>query len=97
MAQLLNPDLGDHPGMIERGLYRYVRHPLYTLSILFIWLTPVLTWNALALNIGVTLYMVIGSYFEERKLLDAFGEEYAGYRQRTPMLVPGLKARKATV
>ena len=33
------------------GLYRYVRHPLYTFSILFLWLTPVMTRN-LALLYG---------------------------------------------
>ncbi|MFN7037866.1 MAG: methyltransferase family protein, partial [Bellilinea sp.] len=72
------------------GLYRWVRHPLYTCSLLFLWLMPVMSWNLLALNLGVTLYFIIGSRFEEDKLLDEFGEAYAEYRRRTPAFLPRL-------
>ncbi len=75
---------------VERGLYRWVRHPLYTCSLLFLWLTPVMTCNLLALNLGVTAYFIIGSRFEEDKLLDEFGEAYAAYRRRTPAFIPRL-------
>ncbi|HLF89814.1 MAG TPA: isoprenylcysteine carboxylmethyltransferase family protein [Anaerolineales bacterium] len=77
--------------LVVNGLYRWVRHPLYTAGMLFIWLTPVMTVNWLALYIGVTIYTVIGAMFEERKLVKAFGKEYEEYRKRTPMLIPGLK------
>jgi methanethiol S-methyltransferase len=70
------------------GLYRYVRHPLYTCGLVFLWLTPVMTWNLLALALGLTAYILTGIYFEERKLLREFGEEYAEYCRRTPMLIP---------
>lgn len=76
--------------LIVNGLYRWVRHPLYTCTLLFLWLNPVMTWNVLALNLGVTLYMWIGSIFEERKLVDQFGEAYVEYRKKTPRIVPGL-------
>jgi protein-S-isoprenylcysteine O-methyltransferase Ste14 len=46
--------------------------------------------NSLTVYIGATIYILIGTYFEERKLLREFGEEYAKYRQNTPMLIPGL-------
>ena len=75
------------------GLYRYVRHPLYTAGLVFIWLTPVMTFNLLALNLGLTIYLVVGAMFEERKLRREFGEAYARYQDRTPMLVPGLIRR----
>jgi protein-S-isoprenylcysteine O-methyltransferase Ste14 len=51
---------------------------------------PVMSWNLLALNLGVTLYFIIGSRFEEDKLLDEFGEAYAEYRRRTPAFLPRL-------
>ena len=73
------------------GLYRFVRHPLYSAGIIFIWLSPVMTANLLLLNIGLTVYIVAGAWFEERKLLHEFGEAYAEYRKRTPMLIPGLR------
>jgi protein-S-isoprenylcysteine O-methyltransferase Ste14 len=77
--------------LVIHGLYRYVRHPLYTAGLIFIWLTPYLSWNWLAVNLSFTIYIFIGAYFEERKLLLEFGEAYAEYQHRTPMLIPGLQ------
>ena len=76
--------------LVINGLYRLVRHPLYTFSLLFIWLTPTVSQNSLTVYIGATLYIFIGAYFEERKLLREFGAAYAKYKQNTPMLIPGL-------
>jgi protein-S-isoprenylcysteine O-methyltransferase Ste14 len=76
--------------LVTRGLYRAVRHPLYTFSMLLLWLSPSVSQNSFALYLGVTLYFIIGAYFEERKLLRDFGEAYAEYKRRTPMLIPGL-------
>ena len=76
--------------LVTRGLYRVVRHPLYTFSLLFIWLSPTASQNSLTVYIGATLYVLVGIYFEERKLLCEFGDDYARYKQNTPMLVPGF-------
>lgn len=76
--------------LVTRGLYTLVRHPLYLFSILFLWLSPSMSMNSLVFNIGVTLYFIIGAYFEERKLLRDFGEAYAEYKRRTSFLIPGL-------
>ena len=77
--------------LITRGLYRYVRHPLYIFSLLILWLSPGLSLNSLIVYLALTIYILIGIIFEERKLLREFGKEYADYRSTTPMLVPGLK------
>lgn len=77
--------------LVLTGLYRWVRHPLYTCTYLFLWLTPVMTWNLLALNLGVTIYMYIGTFFEERKLVEQFGKDYEEYRAQTPRIIPGLR------
>jgi protein-S-isoprenylcysteine O-methyltransferase Ste14 len=91
LRQILLPEDTSPPKMVTDGLYHYVRHPLYTSGLVIIWLAPVMTCNLLALNLGLTGYILVGAYFEERKLLAEFGEAYAAYRQRTPMLVPGLR------
>lgn len=78
------------PGLVTTGLYRWVRHPLYTAGLAFLWLTPGMTANRLALYICLTLYIIIGAWFEEKKLLREFGKEYADYRSKTPMLIPFL-------
>jgi methanethiol S-methyltransferase len=76
--------------LVIHGLYKVVRHPLYTFSLLFLWLTPSVSQNSLTVYIGSTLYILIGTYFEERKLLHEFGEAYSDYKKSTPMLIPGL-------
>jgi protein-S-isoprenylcysteine O-methyltransferase Ste14 len=65
-----------------------VRHPFYTFFLLFLWLTPAMTVNLLVVYFALTVYIHIGIYFEERKLLRDFGEQYAEYRVVTPMLFP---------
>lgn len=69
------------------GLYRWARHPLYTAGLVIIWLTPVMTTNVLIFNLGLTLYLIIGAKFEERKLLREYGEAYRQYQQHTPMFL----------
>ncbi len=80
--------------LVTGGLYRLVRHPLYTAGLLFLWLSPTVTVNSFTLYVGATLYILIGAAFEERKLLREFGQAYADYRSRTPMLIPGLRLGK---
>lgn len=90
LRQVFFPDTNPSPHLVTGGLYHYVRHPLYTAALVFIWLLPILTWNLLALNICLTIYILVGVQFEERKLLLEFGEPYAEYRRQTSMLIPGL-------
>jgi protein-S-isoprenylcysteine O-methyltransferase Ste14 len=74
------------------GVHKIVRHPLYLGTVLVLWSVflffPSLT-NLLAC-IMITLYVVVGSYFEERKLVQIFGKEYKIYQQNIPMFVPGI-------
>jgi protein-S-isoprenylcysteine O-methyltransferase Ste14 len=74
------------------GLNRYVRHPLYFGTLLFVWglffVFPFL--NSLLACIVITLYTVLGAVLEEKKLIKQFGEQYVLYKEQVPMLVPGL-------
>lgn len=91
LDRALDPSrLQDPPQLVTSGLYRHIRHPLYTFTMLFLWASPTLSWNSLALNLGVSAYFVIGSIFEEQKLLDEFGAEYVEYRRRTGAFLPRL-------
>jgi protein-S-isoprenylcysteine O-methyltransferase Ste14 len=91
--QMLVTGSTSQPEMVTSGLYRWVRHPLYTAGLAFIWLTPIMTSGLLALNIGLTLYLVVGAIYEERKLVREFGDAYTRYQKQTPMLIPGLIRR----
>jgi methanethiol S-methyltransferase len=89
--------IGDSKGsshLTTSGLYHYVRHPLYSSGLAFIWLIPVMTVNLLVIIIALTVYVVVGAYFEERKLRQIFGDEYQQYATITPMFIPFLKGNK---
>jgi methanethiol S-methyltransferase len=90
-ALLGKPAGAEKPHLVTTGLYRWVRHPIYFFALLFLWAQPQVSWNSFAFIIGSSLYLWIGSIFEERKLLAEFGQVYADYRDRTPALIPGLR------
>lgn len=91
LRQLISPLSGEPSQLQVRGLYRWVRHPLYSAGLLFIWLTPMMTASVLAFNLGLTAYIYIGSLFEERRLVAEFGQTYRDYRCRVPRLIPYLR------
>lgn len=74
------------------GLLQYVRHPLYSGSILlfigFFLYIPTLI-NMISSSLAI-VYFLIGIQFEEKKLIRLFGERYLEYKKNTPMLVPRL-------
>jgi len=76
--------------LITGGLYHFVRHPLYTFSLLILWFSPSMSLNSFIVYSALTLYVLIGIIFEERKLFREFGQQYEEYRSVTPMLIPGL-------
>ncbi|NCP88374.1 MAG: hypothetical protein CO094_08175 [Anaerolineae bacterium CG_4_9_14_3_um_filter_57_17] len=76
--------------LITSGLYAWVRHPLYSAGLVFIWLTPQMTVNRLTLWSILSIYILIGAWFEERKLRRDFGEDYAQYQAKTPMFIPNF-------
>ena len=82
----------EKPGkLVKSGFYRVMRHPLYTFGLLFIWLSPNMSVNSFIVYVSMTVYILVGVYFEERKLLREFGQEYADYKSVTPMIIPGTK------
>lgn len=92
LRQILGGESGGR--IVKSGLYRYVRHPLYTAGLVFIWLAPAMTINRFVLFSSLTLYIIIGAYFEERKLTREFGMDYIEYKAKTPMLVPFFQIKR---
>ena len=77
-----------------RGLYKYVRHPLYSAGFVLMWCSPVMTRNSLLVSVCLSIYMFVGAIFEERKLIIEYGDIYRDYRKIVPMLIPWLKWNK---
>jgi protein-S-isoprenylcysteine O-methyltransferase Ste14 len=68
-------------------LHRFVRHPWYSFGLVIVW-TRDMNEAMLVSALAITLYFVIGSRFEERKLIALHGDSYSRYRKRVPGLLP---------
>jgi protein-S-isoprenylcysteine O-methyltransferase Ste14 len=78
--------------VVEEGLYRYIRHPMYS-SLLF------LGWGAFFKNITpltfglvlvVTGLLIAAARVEERENIRFFGAAYKAYMKRSRMFIPWL-------
>lgn len=94
IKQFTQPEEDHENNLKIKGFYRIVRHPMYLFSILLLWLLPYMTDLLLAWVISSTLYFMLGSIPEERKLLVKFGGAYREYRKEVAWLIPGIKCRK---
>lgn len=63
--------------------YRYVRHPMYLGSAIGMWSASRMTFGHLLFSAGMTVYLVVGAWFEEMELQKRYGEPYLEYRQRS--------------
>lgn len=82
-----NSQAEDQEKFVIGEFHRFVRHPWYTMAIVLIWcreMDPIMLTSAIML----TLYFIVGSRLEERKLVQYHGEIYERYRKKVPGLVP---------
>ena len=64
-----------------------VRHPLYSGAFLILWanaLSPLQLWTA----IWGSFYLIVGTYFEERKLISVYGDAYRQYQKNVSRYFP---------
>jgi protein-S-isoprenylcysteine O-methyltransferase Ste14 len=75
------------------GILTYVRHPIYSGTILIIigYLLYIPKLSSLIVTGSVFVYLAIGIYLEERKLLSEFGQRYLDYKKRVPAIIPKIK------
>lgn len=87
VAEPLADQLGEGGALRISPLHRFVRHPWYSLGLLFVW-SHEMDLALLTGAIAITLYFAIGSRLEERKLIAWHGETYRRYQKRVPALIP---------
>ncbi len=75
-----------------RGVYSWVRHPMMLGGLLFL-LTSGPSLNNLAYTAMYAAYMVIGGYYEERRLVRIFGDTYRRYQAQVGAFVPRFGRR----
>jgi protein-S-isoprenylcysteine O-methyltransferase Ste14 len=74
------------------GLLGIVRHPMYFAVVVILWCHS-FTIADVIVNAVLTIYVVIGTFLEERKLVNEFGDSYIRYKKKVPMLIPFTKWR----
>jgi methanethiol S-methyltransferase len=86
--QNYNSELDEDMTLTIGGPYRFMRHPLYFFSIIFLLFRPVMDLFYLTFFICVVIYFYVGAYFEEKKLVNYFGDVYVNYKKMVPGIIP---------
>lgn len=87
LSQLRHPEQPEDESLRRDGPHAWVRHPLYAGAFLILWgaaLSPL----GLATAVWGSLYLLVGTYCEERRLLARYGADYAAYRAEVPAFIP---------
>ena len=69
------------------GILGVVRHPWYLAVFILLW-TSDLNLAGVTINIVLSVYLVIGTLLEERKLVLEFGDKYKLYQHQVSMFIP---------
>ena len=75
-----------------RGVYGVVRHPMLVAGFWFL-LTSGPSRNNLIYLLMYTVYMLIGGYYEEKRLVRIFAGQYLDYRRRVGAFFPRIPTR----
>jgi protein-S-isoprenylcysteine O-methyltransferase Ste14 len=86
-------EIRDSHTLITDGLYRHLRHPMYSAFWLWALAQVLLLPNWIAgpaglVGFGTLFFGRVGA--EERMMLAAFGDEYRAYMERTKRIIPGI-------
>jgi methanethiol S-methyltransferase len=74
------------------GLLGIMRHPMYFALIIYLW-SQTHKMSDIVVNIVLTIYVIIGTWLEEKKLVLEFGDVYVKYQQEVPMIIPFTKSK----
>jgi protein-S-isoprenylcysteine O-methyltransferase Ste14 len=76
--------------LVTDGIFKYIRHPLYSSLFFLAWGTFFKTpsWRDLALALAATAFLYITAKIEEGENIKYFGPAYEEYMVKTKMFVP---------
>jgi len=81
--------------LVTRGIYHWIRHPLYTIGSTFIISFGITAdnWFITAFGILAFILMAVRTPKEEANLIEKFGDEYREYMKHTGRFLPRLGSR----
>ncbi|MBL6449702.1 isoprenylcysteine carboxylmethyltransferase family protein [Fulvivirga sp. 29W222] len=84
----------EDPASLNRsGILGYVRHPIYSGTVLLVlgFLLYDFRMPTLVSAICIFVYLPVGIWYEEQKLIKIFGDEYLEYKKTTPAIFPKIR------
>ena len=75
-----------------KGVYGWVRHPMMVAGLIFL-VTSGPSLNNIIYTAMYTVYMVIGGYYEERRMIKIFEDDYRRYQRRVGAFFPSFWRR----
>lgn len=81
-------ELDEKAKLSIKGAAKIVRHPLYLFFILFLGLRPTMSLFYFVTFLCITAYFYIGSFYEEKRLVEIFGDKYKEYQEKVPRIFP---------
>jgi protein-S-isoprenylcysteine O-methyltransferase Ste14 len=78
--------------LVTEGIYRYIRHPLYSSLFFLGWgiFFKLPSWAGGILALVASIFLVLTARVEEGENIRYFGETYQEYMKKTKMFVPFL-------
>jgi protein-S-isoprenylcysteine O-methyltransferase Ste14 len=76
----------------KNGLLGIIRHPMYFALIIYLWCQTYKLAD-IVVNTVLTIYVIVGTILEEKKLVLEFGDTYVKYQREVPMLIPFTKVK----
>jgi protein-S-isoprenylcysteine O-methyltransferase Ste14 len=67
-----------------RAIYLWLRHPVYLSFLGLVWFVPCMTIDRAALTAVWTVYVFVGSYLKDRRMVHYLGMSYREYQAQVP-------------
>ena len=83
-------EIDDTTVLVKRGIYKYIRHPLYSSLLLLGWgvFLKDVSLVSLALVLVASGFLVSMARVEEKENIQKFGDDYSEYIKTTKMFIP---------
>jgi len=76
--------------LIDKGIYKYIRHPLYSSLLFLTWgiFLKHITFELLLIAILSTAFLYLTALFEEKECIIFFGDRYIEYMKKSKRFIP---------
>ncbi|MEM8999557.1 MAG: protein-S-isoprenylcysteine O-methyltransferase [Bacteroidota bacterium] len=86
-------EIREQHNLVSTGIYKYIRHPMYTAIWIWVFCQALLLQNYIAglsgfISFGLLYFLRVGK--EERMMEKVFGQKYVAYKEKTKRLMPKL-------